>query len=59
MSRRSMNTPSRQKNIKRIRIVLDEINRNVTAMEEAREELTKGAENLSLLMMSSDKFYRE
>lgn len=42
-----------------MRIVLDEINKNVTAMEETLEELTKGAEELSLRMMSSDEFYRE
>lgn len=46
-------------NIERISAVLDGICKSMVAMETALENLTKEAENLSLRMLPSDKFYHE
>ncbi len=46
-------------NIEKICAVLDGIYKNMVAMEEALEDLAKGAEDLSLRMLPSDKFYYE
>lgn len=48
-----------KKNIKRISTVLETIYNNMIIMETALEDLTKGAEELSLRMLPSDRFYHE
>jgi len=48
-----------KKNIERISTVLGGIYKNMIAMEVALENMTKGAEDLSLRMLPSEKFYHE
>ena len=52
-------TTAAKKNIERISTVLGGIYNNMIAMEAALENMTKGAEDLSLRMLPSDKFYHE
>jgi hypothetical protein len=46
-------------NIERISTVLSGIYKNRVSMEAALDNLTKGAEELSLRMIAADKFYHE
>jgi hypothetical protein len=46
-------------NIERISTVLGGIYKSMVAMEEALDNVTKGAEELSLRMLPADKFYHE
>jgi hypothetical protein len=46
-------------NLERISSVLKGIYNNMVAMETALDDLTKNAEDLSLRMLPSDKFYYE
>jgi hypothetical protein len=48
-----------KRNMEVISTVFEGMYRNMVAMEEALENLTKGAEELSLRMLPADKFYHE
>jgi hypothetical protein len=50
---------STRNNMERISTVLGGIHKSMVAMDEALENLTKGAEELSLRMLPADKFYHE